>query len=277
MQKTNKKIAVLGCGWLGFPLAKHLVKLNLEVNGSTTSVEKMLALNEANINAYLIDLTTEKTIGEVELFLENTDLIVINIPPKLRNTSTETVANSFVKKMECLIPHIEKAQIKKVVFVSSTSVYGEDDLLVTEKTIPKPETESGKQLFLVENLLFANTNFETVVLRFGGLIGENRKTWEMLAGKTNIEKPNGLINLIHQQDCIEIISQIIQSEDTEILQKIYNGVSNEHPKRKDFYTQKSIENNLPLPKFNLHDLNIGKTVISENLKEFLNYTEFKKL
>lgn len=96
--------------------------------------------------------------------------LIINIPPKLRGNSTE----NFVEKIKNLIPFIEKSGIKKVLFVSSTSVYSDEDKVVTEETIPNPDTESGKQLFKCEKLLQENSHFETTILRFGGLIGEDR-------------------------------------------------------------------------------------------------------
>ena len=35
-----KKIGILGCGWLGFSLAKSLIGDGYEVHGSSTSIEK---------------------------------------------------------------------------------------------------------------------------------------------------------------------------------------------------------------------------------------------
>ena len=43
------KIAVVGCGWLGFPLAKNFVELGNTVIGTTTSSEKLSDLQEAGI------------------------------------------------------------------------------------------------------------------------------------------------------------------------------------------------------------------------------------
>ena len=52
----------------------------------------------------------------------------------------------FVEKIENLIPFIAKSTIKKVLFVSSTSVYGDQNDLINRRKNPNPETESGKQL-----------------------------------------------------------------------------------------------------------------------------------
>ncbi|WP_321539618.1 Rossmann-fold NAD(P)-binding domain-containing protein [Flavobacterium piscinae] len=195
--------------------------------------------------------------------------MIINIPPGLRGSSGE----SFVAKMENFVQFVEKSSIKKVIFVSSNSVYADENQIVTEETIPNPETESGKQLFIVENLLLQNTNFQTTILRFGGLIGEDRHPITFLAGRSNLENPEAPINLIHQVDCIEIIRIIIEKE---VWNTVFNAVAPFHPSRKKYYTKKAEELNLVPPQFNENQPSVGKTISSDKLIRILNY-EFKNL
>jgi nucleoside-diphosphate-sugar epimerase len=58
--------------------------------------------------------------------------------------------------------------------------------------------------------LQGNSRFKTTILRFGGLIGEDRNPIRFLAGRENLENPDAPINLIHQTDCIGIILRIIE-------------------------------------------------------------------
>jgi nucleoside-diphosphate-sugar epimerase len=262
------KISILGCGWLGFPLAKALLENGFSVNGSTTSMEKISTLENAEISPFLIELGEVSINGNVSKFLDGSQVLIIDIPPKLRGTATE----NFVAKIKNLIPFIEKAGIKKVVFVSSTSVYSDENKLVTEETIANPDTESGKQLVACEQLLQNNSQFETTVLRFGGLIGEDRNPIRFLAGRTNIENPNAPINLIHQEDCIGIIIKII---DTNCLGETFNAVAPFHPCREDYYTQKAKEYNLEPPIFVTSKPSIGKTILSDKLEKVLNYQFIK--
>jgi hypothetical protein len=51
----------------------------------------------------------------------------------------------------------------------------------------------------------SNSRFKTTVLRFGGLIGEDRNPFKFIAGRENMDNPDAPINLIHQADCIGII------------------------------------------------------------------------
>ena len=204
--KNNNQISILGCGWLGLPLAKSLLENEFSVNGSTTSLEKISVLERNGIQPFQIELSETEIKGEIDSFLATSKILIIDIPPKLRSASSE----SFVKKIQNLIPFIEKSKIEKVVFISSTSVYADNNSVVTEATKPNPNTESGKQLAQAENLLQGNPNFKTTVIRFGGLIGEDRHPIHFLAGRKNIENPEAPINLIHQIDCIGIIEKILR-------------------------------------------------------------------
>ena len=261
----HKNISILGCGWLGFPLAKTLIENNFSVKGSTTSQEKLSLLEENKIPPFLLSLNENEIIGNINAFLEASEVLIIDIPPKLRGNASEGI----VAKIKTIIPFIEKSSVTKVLFVSSTSVYADDNSIVTEKTIPKPETEGGKQLLEVEELLQNNKNFETTILRFGGLIGEDRHPIKFIAGRENLENPDAAINLIHQKDCIEIILKIIE---TNSWNEIFNAATPFHPTREVYYTQKAIELNLVLPKFNKEKPSVGKVISSEKLMETLDYT-----
>ena len=264
-----KQISILGCGWLGMPLAKQLIQKGYTIKGSTTTKAKLEILKNEGISSFLISLQANDISHEIVDFLENSEILIINIPPGLRGSSGE----SFVAKMENFIPFVDKSSVKKVIFVSSTSVYADENQIVTEETIPNPETESGKQLLISENLLLNNSNFQSTILRFGGLIGEDRHPINFLAGRNNIENPQAPINLIHQQDCIEIIQKIIEKE---VWNTVLNAVAPFHPTRKKYYTEKALEQNLALPQFNENEHSLGKTVSSNKLIQLLNY-EFKNL
>ena len=264
-----KQISILGCGWLGLPLAKSLLENGYSISGSTTSVEKLTVLENAGITPFLLRLSEETIEGKMESFLKNSEILIVDIPPKLRGNSLE----SFVGKIRNLIPYIEKSSVKMVLFVSSTSIYSEGNTTITEDSIPNPDTESGKQLLEAEQLLQSNTNFQTTVIRFGGLIGEDRHPIQFLAGKTNLENPEAPINLIHQIDCIGIIKAILQQANNYNLKdnEIFNAVAPFHPTRKEYYTQKAIEYHLPLPHFNESKPSSGKLISSDKVEQVLGY------
>ena len=94
---TNR-IAIMGCGWLGLPLAKVLIADGYLINGSTTSKEKLGNLKDVGIHPFLISLTEDGIEGDIKGLLSNVDALVINVPPKLRGGHKE----NYVKKMQLL-------------------------------------------------------------------------------------------------------------------------------------------------------------------------------
>jgi nucleoside-diphosphate-sugar epimerase len=268
------KVSILGCGWLGFPLAKKLIEIGFEVKGSTTTENKLTVLKSNKIVPYLLELTEHKISESISDFLDNSDILIIDIPPGLRKITEATSEKTFVNKIKTLLPFMENSTIEKVIFISSTSVYADTATIstVTEESVLHPDTESGKQLVEVENLLRNNSNFQTTIIRFGGLIGEDRNIVKMLTGKTNVANPDAPINLIHQQDCIEIICEILKQN---CWNETFNAVAPNHPTRKKYYTEKAKQLHLTAPLFNENETNFGKIVSSEKLETILGYRFIK--
>ncbi|QYJ69157.1 SDR family oxidoreductase [Flavobacterium litorale] len=257
-------IALLGCGWLGLPLAKQLIAAGYSIKGTTTTPSKIPVLHEAGIQPYCITLHEDETTGNVTDFLEGCDTLIIDIPPGLRKDSSA----SFVAKINTFFGFVNASCIKKVLFISSTSVYGATAGTLTESAPPNPKTESGKQLLEVENILQENTNYKATIVRFGGLIGNDRHPARYLAGKSNLPSPNAPVNLIQREDCIGIMQKIITDG---ALGYVFNAVADYHPTRKEYYTKKAKEMKLSTPMFNEADTSGGKIIASENLQEVLNY------
>ena len=262
------QISILGCGWLGLPLAKSLLQNGFSIKGSTTSLEKISLLESEGITPFLVRLEEQQISASVADFLADSQILIINIPPKLRGGSTE----NFVAKITTLLPFIENSTVEKVLFVSSTSVYGEDNEFVSEATVLNPDSEGGRQLAIVENVLQKNSRFQTTILRFGGLISDDRNPVRFLSGRENIENPDAPINLIHQDDCIGIIEKIIALNSWD---ETYNAVAPFHPTRQEYYTQKATELNLALPKFAALNTIVGKTILNNKLIEVLEYSFIK--
>jgi nucleoside-diphosphate-sugar epimerase len=268
------KVSILGCGWLGFPLAKKLIEIGFEVKGSTTTENKLAVLKSNKIAPYLLELSETKISECISDFLYNSDILIIDIPPGLRKITEATSEKTFVAKIEHLIPFIENSTVKKVIFISSTSVYADTSPIstVTEESVLHPDTESGKQLVEVENLLRNNSNFQTTIIRFGGLIGEDRNIAKMLTGKSNVANPDAPINLIHQQDCIGIICEILKQN---CWNETFNAVLPNHPTRKNYYSKKAKQLHLIAPIFTENETNVGKIVSSEKLETILGYRFIK--
>src|SRR5690606_381872 len=124
------KIGIIGCGWLGFPLAKVLIEKGHNVYGTTTSPEKLQTLSQRDIETALITINETGIEGDIQSFLKPLDVLIINIPPRLRGENRE----NYVSKIEHLVQEIEKSPVEKVLFIGSTAIYANDNSIITEDT-----------------------------------------------------------------------------------------------------------------------------------------------
>ena len=266
----SNKISILGIGWLGLPLAMHLIAKEYQIKGSTTSLMKLKKLKQKGIKPYHIILKEDKVAGGIDEFFDESEILIINIPPGLRSNPDI----DFVAKIRGLLKPIEKSSVKHVLFVSSTSVFEDQEgfPIIQDTTVPNASKNSGEQLIATEWLLRENANFKTTILRFGGLFGPDRHPATMLSGKTNLKNPEAPINLIHQQDCIEIIDTILEQQ---YWEQTLNAAYADHPQKEAYYTTICKQMNLPIPQYDKETVSIGKAIDPDKAVKELNY-EFKK-
>jgi nucleoside-diphosphate-sugar epimerase len=100
------------------------------------------------------------------------------------------------------------------------------------------------------------------------LLGKDRNPGKFLAGKKDIQGGNHPVNVIHQQDCIGIIKSIIELQ---AWGEVFNACADDHPTRKEFYTQAAERMNLEIPQFSGIDENKSKVVNCDKLKAGLKY------
>jgi len=245
----KSKISILGCGWLGTALAEELIASGYEVNGSSTSPEKISKLAKMGIQPFLIDITEHKALPDKFL---KASILVIALPSQ----------NS--DDFNYLIKQIEKSSIQKILFISTTSVYADTNEIVTEAS-PIPTSNRAN----LELLFKDNPKLATTILRFGGLFGYDRKPGNFIRSDNKINNPEGYINFIHRDDCIAIIKLILSKN---IWNTLLNACADTHPKRKDFYKKEMAKLGRQQPVFDNAKQSIYKIVSSEKLKKLLNYT-----
>ena len=258
-------ISILGCGWLGLPLAIELIAKGHIVKGSTTSREKMVKLSAEGIIPYQIKLFEEGIQGDISSFLNGTEVLIIDIPPGLRKDPTE----NFIAKIGRLKDHVDKSSIQHLIFVSSTAVFEdrEDFPVYTEEDEPNGAQANSEQLKGAEKLLLSE-NFKTSIVRFGGLFGPGRHPVNYLSGRKHIKDPNGPVNLIHLDDCLGLINAILESGITGII----HGVHPDHPTKKVYYKSVATDKNLAIPEFDEFTTSKGKIITSVRVEEELGFT-----
>ncbi len=258
---ANKVVSILGCGWYGMALAKHLIKQGYTVKGSTTTSHKLQLLTDASILPYQVSFEPGHEEFNPDFFV--CDVLIISIPPKRRAGE----AGLYPEKLKAVVHAIQENAVKKVIFISSTSVYADGNFKVDETFNPSPDSESGKAMLQAENLLKAQSAFKTSVLRFGGLFGPGRDPGRFFAGKKNIANGSAPVNLIHLSDCVGITEAIVAKD---AFGHTFNACSPQHPEKMRFYADAARKSGFVSPEF-IPELINWKIVDSVQVEPILNY------
>lgn len=255
----------MGCGWLGLPLAEGLARSGRRVNGSTTSEQKLDMLAQAGIRPFLINLSDPELNEQTLVEFLQTDVLVLNIPPKLRADGGE----SYLQQMALLHRALLASPVSRVLFVSSTSVYPELNRIVTEEDTSFTDDLDPDNVLLKAERLFQNSDsWVCSVVRFGGLVGGNRQPGRFLAGKRDLPNGDAPVNMIHLEDCLNILERIIAQEK---WGQVYNACADEHPTRREFYEAAATALDLEVPNFKDMEETHFKLISSQKLKDDLAY------
>ncbi|MFD2938069.1 Rossmann-fold NAD(P)-binding domain-containing protein [Spirosoma flavum] len=235
----DKTISIIGCGWLGLPLAEDLLRTGYSVKGSTTSSEKMVLLRQKGIDAHQLRLNPEP-VGDITALLE-ADTLIIDVPPKAGKLGDDF----HPQQIQHLTNAIQPSPIKHIIYVSSTSVYPELGRIMLEDDVTNPDQSASPALIQAEQLVQSLAPERIVtVIRCGGLMGYDRIPGKYVAGRT-VESGGVPVNYLHRNDAVGILSVIVQQG----IIGTFNAVAPQHPTREAIYRKSCADFNYELPTF----------------------------
>lgn len=234
---------IAGAGWLGRPLALALKENHNEVTVLSRSDKQFAFFKSNNISLIEVDYTR---IEHSIINAETNRTLIICIPPTPNYCS---IINGLIKALKPIY----------IVFSSSTSVYAAPSGEVNESA-----TLGGNPLLEEAEALIINSGVPYCILRFGGLIGEDRNPASHFSGKHNIPNGGAPVNLIHRAEIIEIMKQAIDKH----INGIFNIVYPSHPTRKEYYEKQCVQLGLAPCEFDSDG--IGKIVNGSKISVLLN-------
>lgn len=258
-------ISVIGCGWLGLPLALQFLQDGYLVRGSTTSAEKLTALQQVGIEAYLLRVTQDELQGATAALLSS-DTLILNIPPGRRQPD---VLNRYPAQIRLLVDAARRRALSRLLFVSSTGVYADVNQVVTEEDKVWAEQGSGAALVQCEQYLREIDGLSVSILRLGGLVGGERKAGRFLAGKKEVANGNAPVNMLHREDAVGVIRAVLQQD---AWGETFNVCADAHPTRAAFYTAQAEKQGFEPPTFQPDGKLSYKIVSNQKVKERLGYT-----
>ncbi|PLR22074.1 NAD(P)-dependent oxidoreductase [Pantoea endophytica] len=238
-----KKVAIVGLGWLGMPLAMALTARGWQVTGSKTSPDGVDAARRCGIEACQLVLTPELECEAEELdTLMAVDALVVTLPA----SRTVKGGEDYMQAVQNVVDTALAKKVPRIIFTSSTSVYGSGEGVMKESSPLQPETVAGKTLVELENWLHDLPGTSVDIVRLAGLVGPNRHPGRFLAGKTGLENGGHAVNLVHLDDVVDAIVLLLQ---TPKGGHVYNLCASKHPSRDSFYPSVSKQLGLEPPTF----------------------------
>ncbi|MDM3012871.1 SDR family oxidoreductase [Citrobacter sp. CK187] len=225
-----KKVAIVGLGWLGMPLAMSLTARGWQVTGTKTTQDGVEAARMSGIESYPLRLEPELVCETDDLdALMDVDALVITLPARRSGPGEDFYRQAIQEVVDSALAY----HVPRIIFTSSTLVYGDVHGIVKETTPRNPVTASGRILKELEDWLHNLPGTSVDILRLSGLVGPGRHPGRFFAGKTAPDGQQG-VNLVHLEDVIAAITLLLQAPKGG---HIYNICAPSHPARNVFYPQ----------------------------------------
>lgn len=213
------RVLIAGCGYVGSKLAEELVASGHRVHGLRRDPSKL----PDGVIPLKADLSDPASLAQIP---RDVDHVVYAAGAGAREP--EAYEQAYVRGPTALLAALEGVALRRVLFVSSTAVYGQNDGGWVDETSPtEPTSFTGQALVRGERALLGGP-WPASVLRLSGIYGPGR-TWlvrQVEGGQAKVE-PEGLEgpprygNRIHRDDCAGALAHLLGLESVE---DIYVGV-----------------------------------------------------
>ncbi|CAH0540516.1 NAD(P)H-binding protein [Vibrio marisflavi] len=205
---------ILGAGWLGKPLALHLQTQGHTVFASKTTSQGIEEIEQLGLNGFVFKLLPSDDTLKAILNEQKSDVLIVAFPPGIRS---ESKGQDYAEKWRCLAEQVKQTNVKKIVMVSSTSVYPsiaqtclEEDASLTLSQKSDLFSDGSKQILKAEQHLI-DSGIRYGIVRCSGLMGPNRHP-ACFVRYLKVVSQSAPANMIHLDDAIGTIDYVAQLE-----------------------------------------------------------------
>lgn len=235
----TKLALLMGAGDLASRLQPLLKNQGFDVIGARRQPQKAASKDQSSSAHYQVVQADGSSADDwLKLLAHKPALIVITLTPT--DYSDKGYQQGYVKPTESLrmaLSECDPSYRPFIVFVSSTSVYGERaGEWVNETTAAKPSSFAGKRLLQAEEQI-AHSQCPYTLVRFSGIYGPGREGMiaRLISGEVKLTP--AWTNRIHARDAVGIIAHLVSRHSEGLaVETLYIGTDNLPIRQADFAT-----------------------------------------
>ena len=195
---------IIGCGYLGHRVANLWLRAGQEVRVITRSETKGAELTAAGLSPLVADISEPTSL---QCLKKQGRLETVLYAVGWDRNAGQTIEGVYARGLANVLAALP--EVKKVVYISSTGVFGEVAGDWVDETSPAiPLREGGRACLAAENVLRGHPlGKRSVILRLAGIYGPHRipRANELRAGLPIAAPSSGYLNLIHVDDAARIV------------------------------------------------------------------------
>ncbi|PCF96368.1 SDR family oxidoreductase [Vreelandella nigrificans] len=214
-------VLIIGCGDIGITLGRELLSEGHRVIGMRRQAD---ALQGSGIEPLALDLNDLE--GASASALPQADYVVYTVSADRFEESAYQSAYPEGMKRVLGVLEQHKTPPRRIFFVSSTSVYGQQEGEVVNEASPTESTSFSGNLMCEAEQALLNHSLPGTVVRFSGIYGPGRDRLIHQAAEGRIAAVTPVIysNRIHRDDCTGILAHLIRyQENGNPLAELYLG------------------------------------------------------
>lgn len=217
-KEDSRCALIVGCGYVGRVLARELTNDGVTVFGTVRTEQSVGAVQRTNAQPLLCDVTDPKSLDALGPALKYQSLEVYYLVPPGRSKDQTEAVRTVIRGAKSVLERLRDSDVRRVVMVSSTGVYGHTNGEVVNADTPAdPKTGRAEMLLQGEDVWLnsdIDCNEDCKVVRLAGLYGPNR-----VVGLQAVQQNSALVgqgdawlNLIHVDDAVALLQAVMHSD-----------------------------------------------------------------
>ena len=244
----NPEVLIIGCGFLGEAAADLFSAQGRNVLALVRSADSLDSLAHRPFRSASCDITDPSSVDALTPLANDVPLAIYCV------SSGRGGADAYAAVYrDGLRRVLERWKPGRMIFVSSTSVYGQTDgSWVTEESPTVPDRDTGRILLEAEHIALASGGS---IARLSGIYGPGRSVLlrKFLAGDALLEDGgHRWINQIHRDDAAAALARL---GDPSVAPGVYNVTDDTPATQREVYGWIAETQHKPLPTEGAADLN----------------------